>query len=92
LSYRDTGDTLRLGVFMYTTTFKFTLDVKGGLLKIFDRIGLEVSPPNVLHCIAQVEAHVLHNVNALHTRGMTVIVDWVIYWRVSFCGDWHTIG
>jgi hypothetical protein len=77
---------------MYTTTFKFTLDVKGSLLKIFNGISLEISPPDVLHSIAQVEVHVLHNVNALHTRWMTVVMDWVIYWRVSFFSDWHTIG
>ena len=83
-------NTLRRGVFKYTTTFEFALNVPCGFLEILRGIIiLEISPPNVLHRIAQVEAHVFHNVDALHSRWVAVVMDRVVNRRISFSCDWH---
>ena len=84
--------TLRRGVFKYTTTFEFALNVPCGFLEILRGIIiLEISPPNVLHRIAQVEAHVFHNVDALNTRWVAVVMDRVVNRRISFSCDWHVV-
>lgn len=67
LSYRDVGNTLRLGILRYTTTFKLTPNIPGSFLKILNGIILKICSPDVLHRVAKVEAHVLNHINALDT-------------------------
>ncbi len=66
LSYRDVGNTLRLRILRYTTTFKLTSNIPGSFIKILNGIILKICSPDVLHRVAKVETHVLNHVNALH--------------------------
>ena len=61
---------------------KLTVDVPAGLLQILDGVALEIRAPDVLHRVAEVEAHVFGDLDALDPAGMIGVVGRVVH-RVS---------
>ena len=57
----------------------FSGDIPRCFFKVLDGIAFQICAPNVFHCIAKIEAHMLGDLDALDAAGVFSIMRRMIY-------------
>jgi hypothetical protein len=66
----------------FLTSLNLSIQIPACFLKVLHP-GFEIRSPNVFDGVAEIEAHVLGNLNAFHAAGMLRVVLWMVYWIVA---------